>query len=87
VTIYAVDPADGSLTTIGWQPAQGRDPRFIGLDPTGRFLYAANEQGDSIVAFRVDARSGKLVPTGQVINTKSPVTIIFFGNSQRRPAP
>jgi 6-phosphogluconolactonase (cycloisomerase 2 family) len=80
VTIYAVDLADGSLTTIGWQPTQGSDPRFIGLDPAGRFLYAANEQGDSIVAFRVDARSGKLVPTGQVINSKSPVTITFSGN-------
>ena len=28
VTIYAVDPADGSLITIGWQPTHGRDPRF-----------------------------------------------------------
>jgi 6-phosphogluconolactonase len=80
VTIYAADPADGSLTTMGWQPTQGRDPRFIGLDPAGRFLYAANEQGDTIVAFRLEASSGKLVPTGQVINTKSPVTIIFSGN-------
>jgi len=52
---------------------------FIGLDPAGRFLYAANEQGDAIVAFGVDARSGKLVPTGQILNTKNPVTIIFSG--------
>ena len=80
VTIYAADPADGSLTTMGWQSTQGRDPRFIGLDPAGRFLYAANEQGDTIVAFRLEATSGKLVPTAQVINTKSPVTIIFSGN-------
>jgi 6-phosphogluconolactonase len=80
VTIYAADPADGSLRTIGWQPTQGRDPRFIGLDPAGRFLYAANEQGDTVVAFRVDVRSGNLVPTGQVIDTESPVTIIFSGN-------
>src|SRR5215470_16099613 len=26
-----------------WQPTQGRVPRFIGLDPVGHFLYAANE--------------------------------------------
>ena len=52
---------------------------FIGLDPAGRFLYAANEEGDTIVAFRLEASSGKLVPTAQVINTKSPVTIIFSG--------
>jgi 6-phosphogluconolactonase len=80
VTMYAADPVDGSLTTIGWQRTQGRDPRFVGLDPAGRFLYAANEQGDTIVVFRIDARSGKLTPTGQVINTASPVTIVFSEN-------
>jgi len=29
VTIYAVDPADGSLITIGWQPTHGRDPALL----------------------------------------------------------
>jgi len=27
---------------------QGRTPRFIAVDPTGHFLYAANEQSDTI---------------------------------------
>ena len=79
VTIYAANETDGTLTSIGWQPTQGRCPRFIGLDPAGRFLSAANEQGDSIVTFRVDAGSGKLAPTGQVIDSASPVTIVFAG--------
>lgn len=79
VAVYAADPADGSLTAIEWQPTQGRDPRFIGLEPAGRFLYAANQQSDTIVTFRVDANSGKLAPTGQVINNASPVTVAFAG--------
>lgn len=81
VAVYAGDPRDGSLTAIQWQPTQGRDPRFIGLDPAGRFLYAANEQSDTIVTFRVDVRSGKLAPTGQTIDTASPVTMVFAGTS------
>jgi 6-phosphogluconolactonase len=79
VAIYATNPADGSLTALGWQSTHGRDPRFIGLDPAGRFLYAANEQGDTIAIFRVDARSGRLDPTGQVVNIASPVTMVFAG--------
>jgi hypothetical protein len=55
---------------------------FIGLDPAGRFLYAANEQGDAIVAFGVDARSGKLVPTGQILNTKTQSPSYFLGFSK-----
>jgi 6-phosphogluconolactonase (cycloisomerase 2 family) len=79
VAVYAADARDGLLTSIGWQPTQGRVPRFIGLDPTGRFLHAANEQNDTIVTFRVDPMSGMLAPTGQVVKNASPVTIVFAG--------
>ena len=79
VAVYAADARDGLLTSIGWQPTQGRVPRFIGLDPTGRFLHAANEQNDTIVTFRVDPMSGMLAPTGQVVKNASPVIIVFAG--------
>jgi 6-phosphogluconolactonase len=58
-------------------PTQGKSPRFIGFDPSYRFLYATNEQGDTIVAFRVDPVTGGLTPTGQVIQNASPVTVAF----------
>jgi 6-phosphogluconolactonase len=80
VAIYAADAGDGTLTSIGWQPTQGRGPRFICLDPAGRFLHAANEQSDTVVTFRVDTSSGRLAPTGQVIAIGSPVTIAFGGS-------
>jgi len=78
VTIFAVSP-EGLLSVVGWQPTQGSTPRFIGLDPTGHFLYAANEQGDTVVTFRRDGSSGKLTPTRQVVKNGSPVTIVFAG--------
>jgi len=78
VTIFAANP-EGLLSVVGSQPSQGSGPRFIGLDPAGRFLQAANEQGDIVVTFRVDGSSGKLTPTGQVIKNTSPVTIVFAG--------
>jgi 6-phosphogluconolactonase len=77
--VYAADATEGLLTSTGWQLTQGRVPRFIGLDPAGRFLHAANEQGDTTVTFRVDATSGTLAPTGQVVKIASPVTIVFAG--------
>ena len=78
VAAYAVE-ADGTLAPIDIFPTQGRRPRFICLDPTGRFLHAANEQSDTIVAFRVDPATGRLSSTGQVIANASPVTIVFAG--------
>ena len=77
IAIYAADPKTGLLRSIGWTPTQGKGPRFICLDPSQRFLYAAHEQGDTVVTFRVDLATGRLTPTGQVVRTASPVTIAF----------
>jgi 6-phosphogluconolactonase len=71
--------AEGLLSPVGWQPTQGKEPRFAGLDPSGHFFNAANEQGDTVVTFKVDPASGKLTPTGQVIKNASPVTIVYAG--------
>jgi 6-phosphogluconolactonase len=78
VAIYAAGK-DGLLSPVGWQSTKGGGPRFIGLDPAGRFLNAANENGDSVVTFKVDPASGKLEPTGQIIANGSPVTIVYAG--------
>jgi 6-phosphogluconolactonase (cycloisomerase 2 family) len=80
IAIYRTNATTGLLTPAGWQPTLGAGPRFEGLDPAGRFLYAANEGGDAIVTFAVDAASGGLRSTGQVIKIASPVTIAFTTN-------
>jgi 6-phosphogluconolactonase len=78
IAIYSTN-AEGLLSPAGWQSTEGKDPRFAGLDPSGHFFNAANEQGDTVVTFKVDPASGKLTPTGQVIKNASPVTIVYTG--------
>jgi 6-phosphogluconolactonase (cycloisomerase 2 family) len=78
ITIFAVDPANGTLTPIGWESTLGETPRFIGLVPAGDWLYAANQDSNSIVAFRVDRSTGMLAPAGQTVNTGSPSCIAFL---------
>ncbi len=77
IVVLAVDRASGMLDPVGWEPVQGRTPRFFCLGPDGGGLYAANEDSDTIVAFRVDRQTGKLMPTGQVVATGSPTCIVF----------
>jgi 6-phosphogluconolactonase (cycloisomerase 2 family) len=86
IASFAVDRGAGTLTPMGWAPTHGNSPRFFGLDPAAKFLYAANaDEGfgppeekstDTIVQFSVEA-NGELKPTGQVIKTNSPCTIVF----------
>ncbi len=77
IAIFAIDAATGMLTAAGWEPTQGAMPRFFALDPSGQFLSAANQGSDTIVTFRVDQTTGGLTPTGQIIRTGSPVSIVF----------
>jgi 6-phosphogluconolactonase len=77
IAIFAIDQTSGLLTAVGWEPTQGRTPRFFTLDPTATHLYAANQASDTVVVFRVDQASGKLAATGEKINVKTPTTIAF----------
>ena len=77
LVIFAIDDAAGTLSPVGWEPTQGKTPRFFAIEPSGAVLYAANMDSDTIVAFRVDGGSGTLTPTGQIIKTGSPSSIVF----------
>jgi 6-phosphogluconolactonase (cycloisomerase 2 family) len=77
IAAFAIDQTNGSLSLLGWTPTGGERPRYFGLDPSGSFLYACNESSHTIVAFRVDPATGALSPTGHVVETGSPVTIVF----------
>jgi 6-phosphogluconolactonase len=45
-------------------PSLGRTPRNITIDPTNEYLISANQNGDNLVVFRIDHKSGHLAPTG-----------------------
>jgi 6-phosphogluconolactonase len=77
IVIYTIDQSSGLLTQVGWKSTAGKTPRYFGLDPSGRLLYAGNQDSDTVVTFRIDQATGKLTPTGQVVQTGSPVTIVF----------
>jgi 6-phosphogluconolactonase len=77
IAVFTADPQSGLLKSLSWVSTQGKRPRFIAFDPSQRYLYAANEQGDTIVTFRVNSTSGALTPSGQPIANASPVAIAF----------
>ncbi|MDR3537605.1 MAG: lactonase family protein [Acetobacteraceae bacterium] len=70
--------AEGRLDVVGWTQANGRDPRFMTLSPSGKSLLVASEQGDKISAFHITAQDGNLTPSGSVLPTASPCTIAFI---------
>jgi 6-phosphogluconolactonase len=47
------------------------------MDPSGRWLLAANQGSNDIVVFRIDLESGRLASTGTRIEVGSPVCVAF----------
>jgi 6-phosphogluconolactonase (cycloisomerase 2 family) len=75
--IFSINPVSGRLTSIGWEESHGRTPRFFTLDPSGAWMFIANEDSDNIVTFRVDQQTGLLSHEGEATRTGSPVCIVF----------
>ncbi len=77
IVIYAVNPADGRLKTVGRQSSLGRTPREFLIDPTGKWLIVGNQDSDTFYVFRRDAETGKLDANPQKVTVGKPVDFKF----------
>lgn len=78
IAAFAIDSAKGTLTPIEYASTQGKTPRSFEIDPTGNFLFAENEKSNNIVVFRIDNKTGRLTPTGKVVDVDEPVDVKFL---------
>jgi 6-phosphogluconolactonase len=70
VSAFAIE-ADGNLRFLNRQPTEGRNPAHVSVDPTGRFVMAANYSGLSAgggnIAVLPIQRDGQLSPPSHVV--------------------
>ena len=59
-------------------PTGGKTPRNFGIDPSGAYLLAENQDSGTIVVLRIDPKTGKLAPTGHEIEVPMPVCAKFM---------
>jgi 6-phosphogluconolactonase len=78
VGAFRVDGTTGMLDAVGWEPTGGATPRFIGRGPADDLLYAANQNGDAVVEFVIDAATGGLRRTGRGVKTGTPVCVVWL---------
>ena len=77
IALFTVNQTDGCLTANGWQRTNGKTPRFFAIDPTGHYLFVANEESDNIVTCKIDPSNGSLTMADGVVSVGSPVCIVF----------
>ena len=49
---FSIDPVSGMLTPIEWISSGGKAPRNFEIDPTGKWLFSANQNSDNILLFQ-----------------------------------
>lgn len=76
IGVFTIDPARGTLTPKQWVPTKGAVPRFFAFDPAERFLYVANQGGNTIVTYKV-GRDGRLAPSPVRVKVGSPACVVF----------
>lgn len=79
LTAYTVNPSNGNLVEMPGSPYSGtvHNPVNLAIEPTGRFLYAANLSSNDVTAFSINQASGALTQiTGSPFATgKAPYSI------------
>jgi 6-phosphogluconolactonase (cycloisomerase 2 family) len=80
VTVFAVGD-DGQLHSIAESWVHADSPRNLCIDPTGTFLYACNQRGDSITSFHLNATTGTLTFTGRFEAIGSPAMMTILKRS------
>lgn len=77
LAIFSVDPTEGTLTHIGYQPT-GPHPRNFILSPDGHYVLVACRDNDAIEIYRRDLQTGALTPTGTSVHTPKPVCLTWM---------
>ena len=74
ISIYTIGD-DGKITLTGHQSTNGKTPRNFLIDPKGEYLFAANQDSDTVIIFRINPKNGKLTPVGKPVSVPSPVCL------------
>lgn len=77
IAVFAIDPVNGALAPVQYEPSKGQMPTTFRIDPTGGYLFAGNSLSGNVAEFQIDRQSGRLAPTGASLKIPSPASIAF----------
>lgn len=69
--------ATGALTPLGYEPTRGKTPRHFAIAPGGKWLVVANQDSGTLAVYRIDDATGKLTPSGALVDSGTPVCVLF----------
>jgi len=83
IAVFAIDQSTFKLTPIQDISTQGKTPRVLCFDPTGKWIIAGNQDSDTAMVFKVDDKTGKLTPIGAPIPVPAPSCAGFLAAPEK----
>ncbi len=78
IAVLSIDATKGTLSLVEQAPTRGLMPRNFAIDPTGSYLFAANQASDEVVLFRIQNKTGRILPSRTVLKLDTPVCVRFM---------
>ncbi len=75
--VFSIDAKSGALTFVQRIGCGGKNPRHFTLDPSEKWIVAANQDSANIVIFARDPHTGKLTQTERSAHVGAPVCVLF----------
>ena len=76
LSVFSIND-QGHLALIQCVPASVKGPRSFALDPDGEWLLVAGQTDNRVAELRIDAKTGRLSPTTESFQLKSPACVVF----------
>lgn len=80
IAIFHFNQETEMADLVGIESTRGATPRNFSIDPPGTFLYAANQNSNSIECFAIDPETGLLRHVSRAVDVPAPTCIIFTKN-------
>lgn len=75
--VYRVNADSGELSLLQRLPSGGEAPWAFEIHPSGQWLLVANYRSNRLNLFGIDAATGRLMDTGQSVDSPAPVSVSF----------
>ncbi|MFT4069097.1 lactonase family protein [Paraburkholderia sp.] len=77
LVVYRVDPESGELSELQRMTSGGEKPWGMELDPSGKWLFVANQHSGNVAVFSVDPATGKLAGPSATADVPTAVSVAF----------
>jgi 6-phosphogluconolactonase len=78
IVAFSVDQKTGALTELQRIASGGQTPWSFRLDPSERWLLAANQGSSTVTVLARDPATGRLSPTDQMLAVTKPTSLAFL---------